>query len=436
MTAGIDRAPLTFEQHDVYLRAGQTGGYDNVGISYEISGRLEVARLVSALREVVERHDALAVRVVSEGGSAHQEWEPPTADARIVELREVRADDREQFARYVGLTYAADLNDRLGTGAAGNFRFRLLRLREDHHALLLTFGHLVVDGTGLFLIERELARILAHRAPASESVSFLAAARRQRARVTPGMLDENSSWWRSVLRRYPSSRCFPESGSSMPVLGDSATLSEALRDDPLRRLRAAAASRRMSMAQLVIATFAESLLAVSGSERICLWTFADSRRKADRGTVGMFAGLVPLMLDRAAGHSIADQVRRETLAASAHAHMEPRRKFDVFETLFDSARADGGRVFDILVNYIPARAVSSAPGVGGDLRVRSGHFHPPHDGAGWLPAALSLEIVESAPRLDIRLSYRPSSIAESHARDILAGAIRRLCPSGTAVGRG
>ncbi|HTT36896.1 MAG TPA: amino acid adenylation domain-containing protein [Burkholderiales bacterium] len=132
----------------------------NMPMAMRIEGKLDVPALHAALNDVVRRQDALRATVQIENGEPVQ-WIAPQAELAlpVVDLSRdsepdtaLRRLEREEYGQVFDLSRGPLL------------RCRLVRLAEEHHVLLATAHHLVVDGWCLGIISQQAAQSYAAHA--------------------------------------------------------------------------------------------------------------------------------------------------------------------------------------------------------------------------------------------------------------------------------
>ncbi|MEV6869127.1 condensation domain-containing protein, partial [Streptosporangium subroseum] len=149
--------PLSFAQQRLwFLDQLEPGSAEyNVPIALRLEGRLEVAALGAALDAVVERHEVLRTRLVSEGGVAYQIVDPPSGFG----LEHVDLSDEPDALAVADELVTSDAVAPFDLAAGPLFRGRLLRLGADDHVLSLAMHHVVADEWSVAVLRRELAAL-------------------------------------------------------------------------------------------------------------------------------------------------------------------------------------------------------------------------------------------------------------------------------------
>lgn len=137
----------------------------NEPLALRLAGPLDLAALRRALAAVVARHEALRTTFERSGEvqrvAARLPVELPCEDLSRLDPQEHAAALEAWMTREIGLAF--DLEQ------GPLFRFRLARLADDDHRLLLVIHHLVIDGWSLDIVLRDLGRVYAAEAQGSDA---------------------------------------------------------------------------------------------------------------------------------------------------------------------------------------------------------------------------------------------------------------------------
>jgi aspartate racemase len=179
----------------------------NIPFAHRLRGELSVDGLGRALAEIVRRHESLRTRFAAPDGEPMQEILPPEAVPLPVEDlsgypdhdREPEATRRSEAEAHIGFD--------LERGPL--FRFRLLRLSERDHLLLMTFHHIIFDGWSEGVFFRELAALYAStlkQEPSSlpePALQYPDYALWQRRAFEGGKLSHSLAYWKRTLAGVP-----------------------------------------------------------------------------------------------------------------------------------------------------------------------------------------------------------------------------------------
>jgi amino acid adenylation domain-containing protein len=153
-------APLSSAQERLWLLdqlAPASSAY-NMTRSFWIEGPLDAAALARALDRVVDRHEALRVRIETLDGSPVQRVVPPqTGTLRVGTLEDLP----EKARREAALERArADADAPFDLARGPLLRALLLRLGPDEHLFHLTAHHIVTDAWSMGILFREVSDFL------------------------------------------------------------------------------------------------------------------------------------------------------------------------------------------------------------------------------------------------------------------------------------
>jgi acyl carrier protein len=383
----------------------------NVPVAWRTSGRLDVAALDHAVRDVAARHATLRTRFSTVDG------EPcrfvGTADA----VRLVCHDHRylgSDSGRVAHAAVAAQAAEPFDLPAGPPCRFHLHRVDDEEYLLLASMHHMVSDGWSLGVLARDLAR--AYRAtdgpPAQSGFDYSAYVEWQRGLLDGKTREEHVGYWRADLAGAPPAldlpTCRPE-----PVR-------QSLRADRVHRhLPAQAVSACAAVAQRLgatpfivhLAVFAAILHRWSGSPDIVLGVpMAGRDHPGTEPLIGYFVNTVPVRIRCPAGLAFADLVRRvRTAAYDAYRHGELP-----FPLLVEELRMPRGAgrspVFQVTAAPHPPRPGLDLPG----LRVEPLDLSPRH-----APFELSFEVDDAADGGSCSLTYHTDLFAASTMEDLL-----------------
>ncbi|HEY1546572.1 MAG TPA: amino acid adenylation domain-containing protein [Kofleriaceae bacterium] len=188
-------APSTEPQREVWL-ADQLGtGASlafNESVSLHLRGELDVGALRHAVRELPARHDALRSTFGADGTTIHV-GAVPDLDVPLIDLSEHADKDAELAAiahRHVTTPFDLEHGPLL--------RAEIVQLDADHHVLVLTGHHIVIDGWSFWVVVKELAALYGiqtgtRSAPLAPAPSYIDYAIGQRADDPAARANE--AWW-------------------------------------------------------------------------------------------------------------------------------------------------------------------------------------------------------------------------------------------------
>lgn len=332
----------------------------HIHLGTRLHGPLDAAALATALRTVVNRHEALRTTLRAVDGQPRQviaeQIDVPTV---VHDLTDVTADNR-----------TACCLDRAGVHARQPFdlangplvRSDLLRFADDDHAWLLTMHHAVCDGWSVAVLFEEVSRAyeaqVAGREPALAPLPLQYAdfALWQREADTAGEFDQQLAYWREQLRGAPELLRLPTDRPRPPTQRYRGDLIDAeLPDDVARRVHDLARMQRVTPFMILYAALAMTLQRITGAKDIVVGTATAGRSQAElEPLIGFFTNTVPLRIAVDPQASLGDLLspaRSVVWEAQSHADVPferivealvPRRDpsyHPLFQVMFDAQPA-------------------------------------------------------------------------------------------------
>ncbi|WP_139802005.1 non-ribosomal peptide synthetase, partial [Mycobacterium angelicum] len=331
-----DIVPLTPLQQGLLFHAGTASDIDEqyaVQLQITIEGDLDVDRLHTAVRTVVQRHPNLAARFV------YDELDQP--------VQIIPADPQMPW-KYLDLTEAAApglvADERAAVMDLAHrtpFRAVLIRTGPEAYRLVFTTHHIVCDGWSLPILLQEILAGYDGR-PLPAPVAF----RRFVAWLDAQDKDGARTAWREMLDAIPAPTlvCPPDQLG----LGGKHTKTVALRADTTRQLSALARAHHTTVSTVLQAAWAQLLAWMTGRQDVVFGTVAALRPAEVAGVesmVGLLVNTVPVRARLAATTTTAqllDQLRTARHATVEHQHL-------ALDEIHRIAGHD--RLFDTLVAY-------------------------------------------------------------------------------------
>ncbi|MGW4534965.1 amino acid adenylation domain-containing protein [Nocardia sp. NPDC004340] len=326
------RVPLSLAQQRMWFLARldpESAAY-NIPFALRLTGELDVAALAWALRDLVERHEALRTVYPEDGGDGYQDIRP--ADA--VPVDPVAADVTESGVR-------SELMALAGTGfdvtAEVPLRLRLFRIAERDHVLGVVIHHLAADGFSMVPLTRDLMTAYAARTrgvapdwtPLPVHYADYAVWQRELlgAADDPGSLHaEQLGHWRTALAGLPPLLDLPVD-RPRPAVASHRGAAQHFRVDAIlhRAVEELARSRGVSLFMVVHAALAVVLARLAGVDDVAVGAPVAGRGEPELDdVVGMFVNTLVLRtrIDPAEHFTdLLDRVRDTDLAAFAHAEL-------------------------------------------------------------------------------------------------------------------
>ncbi|MET7419838.1 amino acid adenylation domain-containing protein [Dactylosporangium sp. NPDC005555] len=287
----------------------------NLGGAVDIEGDLDVGDLAAALRECVDRHESLRTCFAVDGGVLRQlvadslEVPLPVTDLPVPAGPGADAAIGELAAREHARPF--DL-ERLPLA-----RFRLVRVAERHHVLLVTLHHIIADDWSLAIFVRELvARYDGHRTGAAPRLQPLPLqyadyAAWQRDLVERGAVEPHLRYWREKLDGL-STLDLPTDRTRPPVESfRGATWRTEIAPDLADRLRRLSRDEGVTLFMTLLAGFNVLLSRHSGQADIVVGTpIANRGRHELHGIIGLFLNMLVLRTDLGGRPTLRDVIRR------------------------------------------------------------------------------------------------------------------------------
>ncbi len=129
----------------------------NLRTAVRLQGNLNLPALEASIQTVVDRHESLRTKIVSQNGRPQQQIQQQmTAPLPITDLTDLKGESQETAVQQQSDAEAQAPFD-LANGPL--FRARLLKLQDDDHILLLTMHHIISDGWSIGILIREIATL-------------------------------------------------------------------------------------------------------------------------------------------------------------------------------------------------------------------------------------------------------------------------------------
>lgn len=296
----------------------------NIPIAFHLNGQVNPDAFRKALANLLQRHESL--RTVVEIG-------PEGAWQRIL-----AAEPPFEFLDWTGRAGQEDELRAFVTQEAGKpflmesdlpIRFRLLRLGQADHLVILVLHHIIADGWSMEVLMREL---LHYYRVANDGVGYPLEPLRVQYRDCSAWLDESvmgeygekaKAHWTNRLAGWPPHAQIPTDLPRNPTsAGGQAILSHAFPAKLLYFLEDLSQMEDASMFMVLVATLSIVLQAHAQTDRNVLGSPVSGREHPDMaGQVGMFMNMVPILAQEAAGDRFTDfmgRVKGDALAAFAH----------------------------------------------------------------------------------------------------------------------
>ncbi|AUX38591.1 MULTISPECIES: non-ribosomal peptide synthetase [Sorangium] len=402
------RLPLSSAQHRLWFQdaLAPSSPANNLTGAVILDGRLDVDALRQAIVSLVARHEAFRTRLVVDAGEPYQLVDPPwQPELDVEDLTAMPGHLRLDEARRIA---AAEAERRFELARGALLRVRLLRIEHACHVLVVSVPHIVADGVGLLVLDRELATLyeearVGHATALPEpEVQMVDYAVWQRAWLKSPAHERELAFWRDQLAglttiEIPSLRARPHA-PSLRGAEIRACLLDAPEADVLRRIgKRAGATTYMTL----LAAFAALLS--RWTERADLGICSAIANRNHRGledVIGFFVNIVIMRLDVSGNPSFVDLVHRaRAVCIDAYAHQD--MPFDDLVAALHPQRQRGGNPLCRV-----AFAVSDTPWMPGhSLSIPMIGVTPLDFPRGFLDLDLHLWVYDTPAGITARLEY-------------------------------
>jgi hypothetical protein len=338
----------------------------NTAVELRLSGEIDANAVVSAVREIVRRHESLRTTFTTVEGTVLQVvHEGMAADVVAVDLGSTP--DPEAGARRLAEAMAAEPFD-LDRGPL--LRVRLARIGPRDHALIMVMDHIVADGMSLGVFWREISALYrASLAGAPSSLPpvkpFAACVEEQRRWLATPAFARQLGYWTDHLAGATAGD-LPADRARPPVRSYRGGLSVRRLPAPLvARLRALADREETSLFAALLALLQILLARTTGQRDVVVMAPAAGRRRfRAEDVIGYFANMIVLRTevpDDLAFSALVKRVNKEIMAGVL-------REDVPFEKVVEALRPDRSLSHDplasVALSFLPVHASTlDLPGV-------------------------------------------------------------------------
>jgi amino acid adenylation domain-containing protein len=273
-----------------------------------------------ALRTLMQRHDALRLRIYEKDGEPLQEvCEDVPCPLRWHDAGALSPGDAETRIEVIGNSCYREPFD---LETAPLYRMDVVRMPGGGAVAFLVFHHIAVDGYSLETVYDDLLKLLAGEPPGpAPAVRFIDYAASQGRRARGAELDEQLSYWRSKLGGELPVLDLPSDRPRPPVPSRRGHVVPCrIPPDVLRSLKALAEAENTTLFVVLAAIYNTFLRRVSGATDVLVGTALSGRdHPAVETMVGMFVNTVVLRSDLTGNPTFRALVRQvRTTVLEAH----------------------------------------------------------------------------------------------------------------------
>jgi amino acid adenylation domain-containing protein len=319
--------PLTEAQQEIWLaeRLDATAAPAfNESCSLTFRGALNRVALETALRQVVERHEALRTTVDASG--EQQRVQLPTApDLLFADLTGVNEREREQRLSEL---VRDEVRRPFDLARAPLLRGRLIQLEPSLHVLVLTAHHIVCDGWSYDVMSRDVGELYSlvckgQRDQRPAPMQFRDYARWMAAYRREARYDTDLTYWTRLLASPPQAVQLPTDQARSPVRTFQGAMEVAMVEGPLcSALKELGMRKRCTQFSTLLAVYAVLLHRLTGQSDLIIGIPAAGQQLVEgQDLVGHCANLLPLRLSLTSDQTFADvmaQAQQALLDAYEH----------------------------------------------------------------------------------------------------------------------
>ena len=299
----------------------------NLPMAAQLRGQLNVAVLQRSLNSIVQRHEALRTSFGVVDGQPAQIIAPElTIKLRLVDLRELPAEERELESRHVA---KIDGQVPFDLTRAPLVRVCLLLMAEQDHVLILNQHHIISDTWSSGVLLQELAVLYAayeagQASPLEElPVQYADFAQWQRNWLQGDELARQLSYWQQQLAAAPDQLSLPTDRPRPPYQTFSGRRHMFLLPGSLSEALAALSHQEgVTMFMTLLTAFQLLLARHSGQNDICVGTPIAGRNRLEiESLIGFFVNTLILRTDLSGNPTFREllgRVREVCLGAYAH----------------------------------------------------------------------------------------------------------------------
>jgi hypothetical protein len=303
----------------------------NIAVALRIAGQLDPEVLRRCLAEIVRRHEVLrsALHVADERAVMVVDDAPvielPVLDLAAAPAPAAHAGDEAAGWDAVQRVRHAEAAAPLAFPSGPVFRFRLIRIDAQSHALLLTFHHSAVDGRrSVAIAMRELAALYeafarGHASPLPAlPLQYHDYAAWQRERYGGAAAEAAIARWRARLDGAPRGLALPTDRPRPPARSfRGAVITSALSRADTTALRELSRRERVTLFMTALAAWTLVLHRATAARRLVVGTtIATRNRPGTRELIGNFVNFLPVVADLSGDpdiRTVLDRVRRAAL---------------------------------------------------------------------------------------------------------------------------
>nr|UXE44170.1 linear gramicidin synthase subunit D [uncultured bacterium] len=338
--------PLSLTQEQMWFVDQLSPGNPSYNMAHaaHLKGVLKISLMERSINEIVRRHESLRTTFPALEGVPAQLIAPfRTIAMPIVDLAEVPQAEREAAALRIADQESQQLFD-LSNGPL--VRFRLLRLAEDEHVLIIAMHHIIGDGWSWGIFLRELASLYNAFSAGQPSplmdlpLQYADFAVWQRRRLQGKALGNTLSYWKKQLEGAPSLLSLPTDYPRPNIQAfQGAAEADLFSKDVTEKLKDLSRQEGVTLFMTLLAAFYAVLFRWTGQEDIVVGSTTAGRNSTElEKLIGLFINTLVLRTDLSGNPTFRELVRRvREVALGAYSNQEV--PFDKLTEAFHSKRS-------------------------------------------------------------------------------------------------
>ena len=272
----------------------------NIPAALVLKGNLRVEVLKDALKQIVNRHEALHTVFTDLGdGPIQRVVANPSFHLPLVDLTHLPELEREEETHREA---RREIEDPFDLRQGPLIRGRLIQTHQKRHVLLLTVHHIVADGWSMGIIVKEVEALYRSRItgtpPSLEPlpVQYSDVAVWQRGLIRKGGLEQDIQFWKHQMKDAPTVLDLPSDRARPPVRSSKGGTERFHIDGALSQKLSAIAQESGATSNMVLLTaFGLFLSRISEQDDIIIGSpLAGRTRKEMEPLVGFFVNTLPV----------------------------------------------------------------------------------------------------------------------------------------------
>ncbi|MBN2536084.1 MAG: amino acid adenylation domain-containing protein [Spirochaetales bacterium] len=350
----LKRYPLTSYQRDIFIEQSlyEDRTFYTIGETTEISGEIDHHLFQKAINLVIERHDALCIRIGEEDGEPYQYVTGPFPYTLPFYDFSCEKNHKRHYQLWIKERIAVQFdlcNHYL-------FEFALLKYNEKLYYWFQKYHHLITDGWGCFLIAQDTARIynaLIKKEPVitESSFSYIDFIEKNRAYRESEKCTRDIEFWKGKFRTIPERIQLKTKTESHSGHTESKRNTLIIKKELYVRWMSFSEKHKISTFIYILGSFFLYFSRMfSTNDLVFGIPFLNRRNPGFRKTVGLFVNTVPVRMTIDDNLSFSDfliNVRNAAGEAYRYSHLSSGE----INSLFRNEHDTGRKLFDICLSY-------------------------------------------------------------------------------------